>query len=85
MNYPLEFVRRPRREPRCDLPDLNGYEALRQLKADPATAQIPVVILTIRGLEEDRQRGMALGAADYLVKPFDPLQLPGRLLAIVKR
>jgi two-component system, cell cycle response regulator DivK len=53
------------------LPDLNGTEVLRRLKADPATQQIPVVALTGHDLPEERAAALAAGCADYLVKPVD--------------
>jgi CheY-like chemotaxis protein len=65
------------------MPEMDGYETLRQLKGDPLTADIPVVFLTARAHEQELQKGLALGAAGYLIKPFDPMQLPGALLALV--
>ena len=50
------------------LPDMDGFEVLRQIKADPATASIPVIVLSNLGQQEDIARGVALGAKDYLIK-----------------
>jgi CheY-like chemotaxis protein len=57
------------------MPDLDGYETCRRLKADPATAQIPVVFLTARTQREETERALALGAIGCLTKPFDPLTI----------
>jgi CheY-like chemotaxis protein len=57
------------------MPRLGGFEALERLRADPATAAIPVVIVTGRAQAADRSRGEALGADAYLAKPFEPNEL----------
>lgn len=54
------------------MPDLDGYEVCRRLKADPATADIPVIFLTGKAETQDEQMGFALGAADYITKPISP-------------
>ncbi len=61
------------------MPDLDGYETCRRLKADPATAQIPVVFLTAKSQRGETQRALALGAIACLTKPFDPLTIAGEL------
>ncbi len=61
------------------MPRLDGYETCRRLKGDPATKEIPVLLLTARGREEDRKRGMEAGADDYMTKPFSPNKLIGRV------
>jgi CheY-like chemotaxis protein len=61
------------------MPDLDGYETCRRLKADPATAQIPVVFLTAKSQRGEMQRALALGAIACLTKPFDPLTIAGEL------
>jgi putative two-component system response regulator len=53
------------------MPGIDGFEVLGRLKASPATADIPVVILSARTGSDDWARGLELGAADYLTKPFD--------------
>ena len=53
------------------MPGIDGFEVLERLKASPATADIPVVILSARTGSDDWARGIELGAADYLTKPFD--------------
>ena len=50
------------------LPGIDGYEVLKQLKADPALASVPVIILSNLGQKEEIEKGMALGATDFLVK-----------------
>ncbi|MGH7265254.1 MAG: response regulator transcription factor, partial [Candidatus Rokuibacteriota bacterium] len=53
------------------MPVLDGFQVLRQLKADPALAPIPVIMLTARGRESDVLTGLSGGAVDYVVKPFE--------------
>jgi DNA-binding response OmpR family regulator len=57
------------------MPDLDGWQVLSLLKDDPATAQIPVVMLTAKVQERDQIRGWSEGAADYVTKPFNPIAL----------
>ena len=57
------------------MPEMDGPEVCRRLKADPATADIPVIFLTARSQQAEIARGLALGAAGYVVKPFDALTL----------
>lgn len=54
------------------MPDLDGYEVCRRLKADPATADIPVIFVTAKQAPEDEAYGLSLGAVDYVVKPVSP-------------
>jgi two-component system OmpR family response regulator len=65
------------------MPDMDGYETLKRLKADEATSEIPVVFLTARAQEPEMRKGLVMGAVGYLVKPFDPMQLPGKLLELM--
>jgi DNA-binding response OmpR family regulator len=67
------------------MPGLNGYEVTRQLRADPATEAIPVILLTARVQEADVSRGFEAGADDYLRKPFSPQELRSRVQAILAR
>jgi DNA-binding response OmpR family regulator len=64
------------------LPDLEGFEVLRQLRA---TSAVPVLMLTARGDELDRIVGLEMGADDYLPKPFNPRELLARLRAVLRR
>lgn len=57
------------------MPELDGPEACRQLKADPATAGVPIIFLTAKSQESEIQRGLSLGAVGYVTKPFDALTL----------
>jgi DNA-binding response OmpR family regulator len=57
------------------MPSMDGWHVLEALKADPATADIPVVMLTARVQGEDQVRGWTGGAADYIMKPFSPVAL----------
>jgi DNA-binding response OmpR family regulator len=65
------------------MPVLDGQQVLRRLKADPATADIPVIMLTARRQERDIVGTLELGADDYLVKPFIPEELMSRLARLV--
>jgi two-component system phosphate regulon response regulator PhoB len=67
------------------LPGKSGYEVLEDLRATPATRETAVLMLTARKEEEDRIRGLALGADDYLTKPFSPQELVLRVAAILRR
>ena len=57
------------------MPRLGGFDVVERLRADPATADIPVVIVTGRAQAADRDRGAALGVDAYLTKPFEPAEL----------
>ncbi len=52
------------------MPGVNGFQATRQLSKDPETADIPIILVTTKGLETDRIWGIRQGAIDYIVKPF---------------
>lgn len=67
------------------LPLLNGFQVLQQLKADPATAAIPVLMLTARGYESDIVAGLEGGADDYLIKPFSFPELIARVSTTLAR
>ena len=62
------------------MPGLSGYEVCQKIKADAELSGIPVVILTAKGQERDREQGFNVGANDYITKPFSP----NRLLELVK-
>ena len=57
------------------MPELDGLEVLRQIRADPATADLPIVLLSARAQERDVARGYELGASKYIRKPFSPREL----------
>jgi two-component system phosphate regulon response regulator PhoB len=67
------------------LPGLSGLEVMQELKADPNTARIAVLMLTARREESDRIKGLTLGADDYLTKPFSPQEMVLRVAAILRR
>jgi two-component system phosphate regulon response regulator PhoB len=67
------------------LPDVPGTELCRQIKADPRTKHVPVVMLTAKGEEVDRVVGFELGADDYVTKPFSVRELILRLKAVLRR
>ena len=66
------------------MPGRDGFDVCRTLKDDPATADIPVVLLSARGREQDRQRGLALGAHEFLTKPYSPSELLRRVREILE-
>ena len=63
----------------------SGIEVCRRLRRDKATAHVPIVMLTARGAEDDRIRGLETGADDYVTKPFSPRELVARVNAIMRR
>ncbi|MBS1149246.1 MAG: phoB-2 [Myxococcaceae bacterium] len=67
------------------LPDISGAEVARLIRAEPATARVPIIIVTARGEEADRVRGLELGADDYVVKPFSVKELLLRVKAVLRR
>lgn len=67
------------------LPDISGIDWARQLKKEPLTRDIPVIMLTARGEEEDRVKGLDVGADDYVTKPFSPRELVARMKAVLRR
>ena len=67
------------------LPGLSGIELIRRLRARPETRQLPVIMLTARGEEAERVRGLATGADDYIVKPFSVPELLARIRALLRR
>ena len=64
------------------MPDLDGFEVLRILRE---TSKVPVIMLTAKGEEDDRVRGLELGADDYITKPFSPRELVSRVRAVLRR
>ena len=67
------------------MPKMDGLEVARRLKADPATASIPILLLSAKAQEVDVRAGSATGADDYLTKPFDPLDLLERVEALIAK
>lgn len=65
-----------------NLPDIDGFEVLTQIRA---SSDVPVIILTVRGREDDQAKGLELGADDYIVKPFRPKDLIARVHAVLRR
>ncbi|MXP08641.1 phosphate regulon transcriptional regulator PhoB [Pseudoblastomonas halimionae] len=80
---------------REDVPDLilldwmiegtSGIEVCRRLRRDADTAQVPIIMLTARGAEDDKIRGLDTGADDYISKPFSPRELLARATAVLRR
>lgn len=67
------------------MPKMNGFEACEKLKANPDTARIPIVMLTARGEQTNLEKGLALGATDYMSKPFSPQKLAELVIEILHR
>jgi len=67
------------------LPDMAGIEVCRQIKANPDTRAIPVIMLTARGTEDDKVRGLGVGADDYVVKPHSIKELIARIKANLRK
>jgi two-component system alkaline phosphatase synthesis response regulator PhoP len=67
------------------LPGADGLEICRAMRGDPATAGIPIIMLTARAEEADRIVGLELGADDYVTKPFSPKELVARVNALLRR
>src|SRR5689334_3981369 len=67
------------------LPGLSGIELCRRLRVRPETKQLPIIMLTARGEESERVRGLATGADDYMVKPFSVPELLARVKALLRR
>jgi DNA-binding response OmpR family regulator len=67
------------------MPGLTGLDVVGALRDDPATARIPVILLSARSQEFDVETGIASGAADYIVKPFSPRELLARVNAVLDR
>ncbi len=66
------------------MPGRNGIEVAKELRADPRTAGIAILMLTAMGQEQDRKQGLAAGVQAFLVKPFSPLELLERVQAILR-
>ena len=64
---------------------ISGIEVCRRLRRSPATANLPIIMLTGRGEESDRVRGLESGADDYVTKPFSPRELIARVRAVLRR
>ena len=67
------------------LPDLDGFEICRALRADDRSRALPVIFLTAKGAEVDREVGLEIGADDYVVKTFSPRELVARVKAVLRR
>jgi len=67
------------------LPGTSGIELARRLKHDPVTAEVPIIMLTAKGEEDNKVQGLEVGADDYITKPFSPRELVARLKAVLRR
>jgi DNA-binding response OmpR family regulator len=67
------------------MPKVNGLELLAALRGEPSTADLPVILLSAKAQVADVQRGLELGADDYVTKPFDPLELIDRVYKVLAK
>jgi DNA-binding response OmpR family regulator len=67
------------------MPKVNGLELLAALRSSPDTASLPVILLSAKAQVADVQRGLELGADDYITKPFDPLELIDRVYKVLAK
>ncbi|WP_111978394.1 phosphate regulon transcriptional regulator PhoB [Algibacillus agarilyticus] len=67
------------------IPGGSGIQVAKQIKSDEFTRNIPIIMLTARGEEEDKIRGLDVGADDYITKPFSPKELVARIKAVLRR
>ena len=67
------------------MPKKNGYEVCQEIREDPALRDIYIIILTAKGQEVDREKGMAMGADDFITKPFSPAFIVEKVDAILKK
>jgi two-component system, cell cycle response regulator len=67
-----------------DMPGMNGFQVCERLKEDPGTSHIPVLFITTEGTVEQKVRGLAVGASDYVTKPFDATELRARVHASLR-
>ncbi|MCQ8104341.1 phosphate regulon transcriptional regulator PhoB [Methylomonas sp. SURF-2] len=67
------------------LPGISGVELARRLKREAGFKDLPIILLTARGEEEDKIRGLEIGADDYMTKPFSPKELVARIKAVMRR
>ncbi len=67
------------------MPDTDGVEVLKRIRANTETAKIPVIMATAKGTEMDKIQGLDMGADDYLVKPFGVMEMVSRIKAVLRR
>lgn len=65
------------------LPGISGFDVLERLRSEAATAQLPIIMLTAHGRDVEREKGMALGADDYITKPFSTQSLVEKVKALL--
>lgn len=67
------------------MPGMDGYEVCRAIRAEEETRELPVILLSAKGRSIDQEAGMAVGADDYMVKPFSPRKLLGRIRDLLEK
>jgi len=66
------------------MPGMEGFELLQRVRGDSLNIETPVIMLTSMGSEQDISRGLSLGANDYVLKPFSPMELMARIRRLLK-
>jgi len=66
------------------MPNIDGYEVCRRIKKDKKLKSIPVILLTAKGQKSDAEKGLEIGADDYIIKPFDPFELGERVRSVLQ-
>jgi DNA-binding response OmpR family regulator len=67
------------------LPEMDGFELLSRMRKKRSLSEVPIIVLTVMGSEDDVVRGLAMGADDYVVKPFSPTELLARVHRLLKK
>ena len=67
------------------MPKMDGYEVLNAIRGDPTIKDIPVIMLSAKGLENEVKKGLRLGATEYILRPFDPESLIKRIKVILEK
>jgi len=68
-----------------NMPEVNGFQLCQQIRNNPESKHIPIIMLTVRRKEDDKVKGLELGADDYITKPFHPKELISRLKTVLRR
>ena len=67
------------------MPQMTGFEVCEKIRANPKFKSLPVIILTAKGQKEDAEKGLSVGADDYIIKPFDPTELAEQVRSMLDK